>query len=100
MKENIQIEEEAMVSVEGEGEFESPLNALLMEVLEENGAQIMFGCKTAACGTCRIRVLNSPQNLSDMEEEERDFLSYLGAGPQERLACQVKVRGSVSIESV
>ena len=86
------------INVEGEGVHFAPRKSSLMEVLEENGSSILFGCKTAACGTCRITVKQNPENLSPIEEEERDFLEFLDARSDERLACQAIVLGNDTIE--
>jgi ferredoxin len=45
-----------------------------------------------------VRVVSNPQNLSKMEDHERDFLETMAARDDERLACQCKVLGDVTIE--
>jgi ferredoxin len=70
----------------------------MIDLCEEHDTSILFGCRDGACGACMIRVLESPQNLSPMQESERDFLETMAAEPNERLACQCKVLGDVKIE--
>lgn len=73
-------------------------DAAIIDVCENVETSILFGCRDGACGACMVRVLENPQNLSPMEEHERDFLETMAARADERLACQCRVRGDVSIE--
>ena len=70
----------------------------IIDACENTDTSILFGCRDGACGACMIRVLENPQNLSPMEEHEKDFLETMAARENERLACQCKVRGDVTIE--
>lgn len=72
--------------------------ASIIDVCENEETSILFGCRDGACGACMIRVLENPQNLSPMEDHERDFLETMAARDDERLACQCKVVGDVTIE--
>jgi len=45
-----------------------------------------------------IRVKEGAENLSKMEEDEKDFLETMAAEDDERLACQCRVSGDVVIE--
>jgi ferredoxin len=73
-------------------------NAAIIDVCENEETSILFGCRDGACGACMIRVLENPQNLSPMDEHERDFLETMAATEDERLACQCRVLGDVTIE--
>ena len=73
-------------------------NAAIIDVCENEETSILFGCRDGACGACMIRVLENPQNLSPMNEHERDFLETMAATEDERLACQCLVLGDVTIE--
>lgn len=75
-----------------------PDSAAIIDVCEDEDTSILFGCRDGACGACLIRVLENPQNLSDMQEQERDFLETMAARENERLACQCRVNGDVTIE--
>ena len=60
---------------------------------------IPFCCRSAACGTCRVDVLEGAEHLSPPLEDELDVLAIYSADPaRTRLACQARVsRGGVSI---
>lgn len=73
-------------------------NYALIDMCEDQDTSILFGCRDGACGACMIRVLDGADNLSPMEDHERDFLETMAAEANERLACQCKVRGDVKIE--
>jgi ferredoxin len=70
----------------------------LIDMCETQDTSILFGCRDGACGACMIRVLEGSENMSKMEDHERDFLETMAAAPEERLACQCKVHGDVKIE--
>ena len=53
------------------------------------------------CGTCRVRVEAGTASLSPRGETERTTLERVGAGENERLACQARVLGGgVSVTRV
>ena len=70
----------------------------LIDMCEDHDTSILFGCRDGACGACMVRVLEGAENLSPMQDDERDFLETMAAEPNERLACQCKVRGDVKLE--
>ena len=45
-----------------------------------------------------VRVIDGAENLSPMQDDERDFLETMAAEPEERLACQCRVSGDVRLE--
>lgn len=68
--------------------------APLKDACEEAG--VPFACTEGVCGTCVIEVKKGMENLSEMTEEEKDFL---GDTDDERLACQCRIKkGTVEIE--
>ena len=77
---------------------EAPAGTLLREVVDASGADVTFGCRNGACGTCRIRVTQGLAHCSAPGPEERDFLAALGAPPDHRLACQVAVLGDIEVD--
>ena len=77
---------------------EAPAGTPLQRIADAAGADITFGCRTGSCGTCRVRIASGLDCCSDPGPEERDFLKGLGAPPDQRLACQVVVRGDMAIE--
>lgn len=78
--------------------IEVPSNYPLIDMSEQHDTSILFGCRDGACGACMIKVIEHPQNLSPMLDHERDFLETMSAEPNERLACQCKVLGDVTIQ--
>lgn len=79
--------------------FEVPMQSSLMEACEEHSQSLFFGCGAGACGTCRIRVKENPENLSPLTDTEKHFLSLFHAEKEERLACQCTVLGDVTLIS-
>lgn len=77
---------------------QAPIGTSLQEIAEAAGADLTFGCRTGSCGTCRVRVAEGLAHCSTPGAEERAFLLELGAPPDERLACQVRVNGDVDID--
>jgi ferredoxin len=45
-----------------------------------------------------VRVISGAENLSPMKDDEKDFLETMAAQPNERLACQCRVKGDVTLE--
>jgi len=70
----------------------------LIDLSEQHDTSILFGCRDGACGACMIKVVANPANLSPMLDHEKDFLETMSAEPNERLACQCKVLGDVTIQ--
>ncbi len=73
------------------------LNALL-----EGGVEWLHACGGFCnCTTCRVKIEEGEENISDMEEDEKNTLRRFQGdevldGPF-RLSCQVKVYGDVKI---
>ena len=78
--------------------IEVPEQYALIDMCEDYDTSILFGCRDGACGACMIKVLEHPEHLTKMQEDERDFLETMAARPDERLACQCKVLGDVVID--
>lgn len=70
----------------------------MIDMCEDHDTSILFGCRDGACGACMVRVLAGAENLSPMKDDEKDFLETMAAEPNERLACQCKVFGDVTLE--
>ncbi|NRA43846.1 MAG: (2Fe-2S)-binding protein [Oligoflexales bacterium] len=73
-------------------------NYPMIDMCEDHETSILFGCRDGACGACMIRVKEGKNNLSKMEDDERDFLETMAAEEDERLACQCRVLGDVVVE--
>lgn len=75
-----------------------PQGYAMIDMCEDHDTSILFGCRDGACGACMVRVLEGADHLSPMKDDERDFLETMAAEPNERLACQCKVLGDVTLE--
>lgn len=78
-------------------EGQDVLNALL-----EGGVEWMHACGGFCnCTTCRIKIEEGEDNISPMEEDEKNTLKrFQGEDVLEgpfRLSCQVKVYGDIKI---
>ena len=78
--------------------YEIKANQTFHNIYDEHDTPLMFGCKQGLCGTCKIRVLENPQNLTPMGPREKEFLESILAKPNERLACQNQILGDLTIE--
>lgn len=78
--------------------IEVPDQYPLINMCDEHDTSILFGCRDGACGACMVRVLEGQHNLSEMQDDEKDFLETMAAEDNERLACQCKVSGDVVLE--
>src|SRR3990167_4055405 len=73
--------------------FQLPMNTPLTELAD----WIDFGCRVGACGVCAIKIIHGQENLSPMDEEEKDFITSLNLGEGGyRLACQCNLRGDIT----
>ncbi len=59
-------------------------------------ASVPYSCRSASCGTCRVRVLQGAAGLSAIEEDERDVLDVFGDEEDVRLCCQLKLEREVT----
>ncbi|MCB9359141.1 (2Fe-2S)-binding protein [Candidatus Woesearchaeota archaeon] len=65
----------------------------LNDVCEKHG--VIFGCYAGVCGSCRIKVIEGAENLSEKTSEE----DQLCEADNERLACQCNIKqGEVKLE--
>lgn len=51
-----------------------------------------------SCGTCRVAVVSGADNLSDMAGNEQMVLGSAARARGDRLACQSRVLGPVTVE--
>ena len=79
-------------------DIDVPENYAMIDMCEDHDTSILFGCRDGACGACMIKVKEGKENLSPMQDDERDFLETMAAEEDERLACQCRVHGDVVVE--
>ena len=73
----------------------------LQQTIQTAGWPVAFACEDGVCGTCLIHVTEGAENLSEMDEREKQTLEMMGMDDGEhRLACQCKVKGDVTIEGM
>jgi 2Fe-2S ferredoxin len=72
----------------------------LLETALAHDVPLMHACGGfCACTTCHVKVIEHPEALSQIEEEEQDRIeSADGVAERSRLGCQAKVRGDVTVE--
>lgn len=76
-----------------DNKIDVPDGEAIKEYAEDLG--VPFGCKQGLCGTCKIRVIEGMENLSNLNQEEID----MNLEDDERLACQCKIKkGTVIID--
>lgn len=59
----------------------------IVDAIEEAGVPI--GCSNGVCGTCEVEITSGMDNLSPVNNEERD----LGMEGDKRLGCQCTING-------
>ncbi len=69
-----------------------------LQAIEKNCPWLEFDCRGADCGICIIQVQEGAENLSAPTAAEVDFLKAMHGRPHERLACQCRVFGPLTIE--
>ncbi len=72
--------------------------SMLIDVVEDSNASLLFGCRQALCGTCIMTVVEGAENLNPIEEDEKITLDGHEAKPGQRLGCQCSVNGDVVVD--
>lgn len=68
----------------------------LVDVTDEHpDAAVPYACRTASCGTCRVRVPVGIEAFPPPEDDELDVLELFGDGPDTRLCCQLRIVADV-----
>jgi 2Fe-2S ferredoxin len=72
----------------------------LLDIAMQSGVPLEHACGgNASCTTCHVYVRSGMENLSALEEPERDRLAIIwDLTEQSRLGCQALVRGDVVAE--
>lgn len=70
----------------------------LLDAAHRRGVPLGSSCGgVAACAACVVRVLAGASGLSRRSAEERRLAEREGFAPDERAACQVRVRGDATV---
>ncbi len=68
----------------------------LVDVTDEHPeAEVPYSCRSASCGTCRVRVKEGAEGLSSADDDEIDVLDIFGNEPDVRLCCQIELKSDV-----
>jgi 2Fe-2S ferredoxin len=79
------------------------VGSALVDVCDEHPeSEVPFSCRSASCGTCRVRVKEGMQMLGKPQDDELDVLEVFGDGKDVRLCCQISVQaeGTLVLEVV
>jgi len=68
----------------------------LIDVADDHDLGVPFSCRSATCGTCRVRVLCGGEAFSAAGDDEKDTLAAFDADPQTRLCCQLHITREVA----
>ncbi len=72
----------------------------LLEAFKENNIYIKSTCGGyASCGCCRVRIIDGKENLEKAGFPELQLLGNVFHITKERLACQTRVTGDVTIDT-
>ncbi|HWI64358.1 MAG TPA: 2Fe-2S iron-sulfur cluster binding domain-containing protein [Symbiobacteriaceae bacterium] len=76
---------------------EVPKAENLLDGVNDKGVAVKWDCKSGVCDTCKVRVLKGMENLSPVNDNERNMLGdQINQGY--RLSCQVTANGPVEFE--
>ncbi|MFO0567670.1 MAG: 2Fe-2S iron-sulfur cluster-binding protein [Polyangiaceae bacterium] len=71
---------------------EAPDGGELIDLCDELLAPVPFSCRSASCGTCQVEILEGSELMEPPNDAERELLELLAGPPQNRLACQARVK--------
>jgi ferredoxin len=57
-----------------------------------------LACRAANCGSCLVEVRSGGRQLEPPSARERDELSACGAGPGQRLGCQLSIMSTTQVD--
>ena len=60
----------------------------LIDICDALHAAVVFSCRSASCGTCRIDILEGAELLTPPGKDELEVLEIFTSSPSHRLACQ------------
>lgn len=64
----------------------------LIDITDEHpDSGVPFSCRSASCGSCRVRVEKGAEALAKPEDDELDVLEIFNDSKDVRLCCQMKL---------
>ncbi len=77
---------------------EIPTGMSLLDASEKLGVELHHDCGGfATCSTCRILIIEGPENLTEIDLDEENMLEEAELPDPFRLSCQAKVTGDVVV---
>lgn len=74
----------------------------LLDICDEHYASVPFSCRSATCATCQVEIVEGAELFEPPQAAELELLELLGGPPNNRLACQARVRpgpGSIRLKA-
>ena len=83
---------------QGMGTVEVPSGTTILAAARQAGIDLPHYCGgTCSCGTCRVEIASGTENLSNRQGREEMVLGSERTRAGDRLACQARVIGAVSV---
>jgi ferredoxin len=80
-------------------ELDVPAGERLLDACDDDApGALALSCRAANCGSCRLRVRAGADALQPPDATERSILTQLGAAPDERLGCQIRLMPAEALE--
>jgi ferredoxin len=80
-------------------EIECQEGEVLLAVLKRHGVVIKTGCGgVASCAECILKIVEGEKNISEPDFTETRLIGNVFFMTKERLSCQTKVTGDVTID--
>lgn len=75
-----------------------PAGTTVLDAAKLLGVELNHYCGgTCSCGTCRVEILEGRHSLSAQEPREKMVLGAVHVDRGDRLSCQAKILGTVSV---
>ena len=64
----------------------------VVDVTDEHpAAEVPYSCRSASCGTCRVKVVKGAEAFPSPEDDELEVLEAFGEPSDVRLCCQLQI---------
>ncbi len=75
-------------------QLESQTELTLLDLVEEQGLTLPYGCRAGSCGSCRIQITEGMELLESPGPMEKDTLVRCEDDETVRLACRTRFKAS------
>ena len=80
--------------------IEVPSGTRLQDAVEQANSTFPFGCRLGSCGTCRCVVVAGAENVNELTDQENELFENLtSVGKNERLGCQLIIKGDIKVRA-